>query len=150
MIGFFIVKAFIGTTDSAGAKTKVSVESKMDSGVKAELYLPPYLRQNQCNISVNSIVYGITDDATGIGVAVFGENCDFGYFFDADITIRKSLTVTNDIKSTTGDVIATNISLKNHIHQIVEIPSQDCALIAASATSGIPAALTLTYTITPS
>lgn len=150
MIGYFKIKSFIGSTDSAGVKTKVSVVSQMDEGVKAELYLPPYLRQNQCSIAVNSIVYGVVDDTTGIGFAIYGENCDFGYYFDADITIKKSLTVTNDITSTTGDVVATTISLKNHIHQITTIPSQDAALIVLSATSGAPAALTLTYTITPS
>jgi ribonucleotide reductase alpha subunit len=157
MIGYFKIKS-LSDTDSASAYRQATVESTMDSGIEGTLFLPPYLRQNQCTINTGSIVFGVLDDVSGLGVALYGKDCDFGYFFDADILIKKNLTVTNNITSqtgniqaTSGDVVATSISLKNHYHQIVTIPPQDCASIVAAASSGIaPAPLSATYTIIPS
>ena len=156
MIGFFKIKSFGSDKDSAQSPISVAVESTMDSGIEGTLFLPPYLRQNECAISLGSTVFGIMDDTSGLGVALYGKDCDFGYFFDADILIKKNLTVTKDITSSTGnitastgDVVATSISLKNHIHQIVTMPPQDCASIVAAATSGLPAPLSATYTIIP-
>ena len=156
MIGYFKVKQ-ISTPDSAGTETQIEVESTMDSGIEGTLYLPPYLRPNQCAITTGSTVFGILDDTTGLGVALYGKDCDFGYFFDADILIKKNLTVTQNITSTTGtitatagDVIATTISLMSHVHQITTIPLQDCLQIIGAPSSGAPAAtLTSTFTIVP-
>ena len=129
MIGFFIIDHFSGVQDAAGFYTSAWCLSRMDMNLGAKLFLPPYLRQAQCAISEGDTVFGIADDVSGLGVALFGEgSADFGYLFDADIEIKKRLTVdkkttikdsldvTKDIKSVTGDVIATTISLKNHTH----------------------------------
>lgn len=158
MIGYWIVEKFTGSQDAQGYDTSAWCASKMDMNLKATLFLPPYIRKSQCNIGIGDTVFGISDDTSGLGVALVGEgSADFQYFFDADILVKKKLDVTKDITSssgniqaTVGDVTATTISLKNHIHQITSIPPQDCAIIVASASSGTPTPLTLTYTITPS
>lgn len=135
MIGYFKVKGFDGS-DIQNAKTRISVESEMDSNIQGVLYLPPYLRPNQCDIKLNSSVYGVLDDVTGLGVALFGlDDADFKYFFDADINIKQNLTVTKDIKSVSGDVIADRISLKSHTHRIAELSSPDGDSLAGSVTT---------------
>lgn len=117
MIGYFIVKSFTGAKDSAGFDTAIIGANKMDMNITATLYLPPYLRKSQCNIGVGDTVFGIVDDITGIGCALFGENsADFQYFIDADLSVKKGLTVTNDITSTTGDVKTNTVSLNDHWH----------------------------------
>lgn len=123
MIGFFKIKSLSTKKDSAGASILAVVSSQMDENITGDLYLPPYLRQTQSNISVGDVVFGIIDEVTGIGAALCGlDDADFGYFFNADINIKQKLTVndtieaTNDIKSTSGDVKAGLISLKDHVH----------------------------------
>lgn len=145
MIGYFKVTSFTGTKDAGNADTQANVESCMDNNIKGVLYLPPYLRKTQCNIDIDSIIFGILDDITGIGFACFGQDsADFQYFFDANIDIKKSLTVTDDIY-TSSDVLASTgllgekISLKDHIHNISIISSGDCTSIHASSESGQPA-----------
>jgi hypothetical protein len=91
----------------------------MEEGFECLLFLPPYLRESTCGIEAGSHVFGIVDDVTGLGVAVYGvDGADFGYYYNADIQIKKSLTVKDDVKSTDGDVLAGAISLKNHTHAI--------------------------------
>lgn len=123
MIGFFKIKSLSTKKDSAGASILAVVSSQMDENITGDLYLPPYLRQTQSNISVGDVVFGIIDEVAGIGAALCGlDDADFGYFFDADINIKQNLKVnevieaTGDIKSTSGDVKAVNISLKSHSH----------------------------------
>lgn len=123
MFGFFKIKSFSTKKDSAGASIIAAVSSQMDENLTGEMYLPPYLRQTQSNISEGDIVFGIIDEVTGIGAALCGlDDADFGYFFNADINIKQKLTVndtieaTNDIKSLSGDVKAGLISLKDHVH----------------------------------
>lgn len=119
MIGYFEITEFLDGTDAAGAAFRARAKGVPDSGKVADLYLPPYLRKTQCGIDNGSRVFAVVDDVTGIGAALFGENgADFGYFMDADIEVKKSLTVTDDIKSTSGDVLAGTISLSNHTHPI--------------------------------
>lgn len=135
MIGFWIVESFTGAKDAAGYDTAAWCASKMDMSLKATLYLPPYLRKSQCGIGEGDCVFGISDDVTGLGAALFGEGgADFQYFFDANIEIKKSLTVdksaqikdkldvTNNIKSAAGDVVATTVSLKTHTHAVTSLP----------------------------
>ena len=131
MIGYFIVDSFCSDADSRGFETRIGVSNKMDMNLKAELFLPPYLRKAQCEISVGDMVFGIVDDTSGLGVALCGfDGSDFGYFFDSDIQIKKSLTVTDDIKSTDGDVQAktsipaNKISLKDHWHGYIDSKGQ--------------------------
>lgn len=150
MIGYFIVHKFIGEKDSAGFDSKILVASKFDMNIRGELYLPPYLRKSQSNIAVGDTVFGIMDNVTGLGVALHGMNmADFRYFFNADISIGKSLTVTNDITSTAGDVKATTVSLQNHYHPIITMTGDDAAKVVASASSGNPATFTHFATTVP-
>ena len=89
MIGFFVVESFAGDNDSAGYKTQIKAANRMDMNIHVNLYLPPYLRRSQCNIGVGDVVFGIVDDVTGIGFAVFGEgNADYQYFIDADEIVK--------------------------------------------------------------
>lgn len=157
MIGWFTIEKFENHNDSAGYATSVIASNNMDMNIKARLYLPPYLRKAQCSINVGSTVFGIVDDVTGLGMALYGDgSADFGYFFDADITVKKNLTVTKDIDSTTGnikatlgDVKATTISLKTHTHPILTMISTDAQQVVASATSGNPAEFTAFATTVP-
>lgn len=120
MIGFFIIEKFIGDNDSAGFKTAAWCASKMDMNLKTKLYLPPYLRKSQCGIDVGDSVFGISDDTTGLGAALFGEgSADFGYFFNADIEIKKGLKVNLDVECD-SDVKAGTISLKDHWHGYID------------------------------
>jgi hypothetical protein len=124
MIGFWVVEKFTGPKDAAGFDCAAWCAYKMDMNIKAALYLPPYLRQSQCDISEGDCVFGLADETTGIGAALFGEGAaDFQYFVNADVEIRKKLTVGSDItskngniKASVGDVKATSISLKSHTH----------------------------------
>lgn len=159
MIGYFIVEKFGEAQDAAGASTTITARNKMDMNIVVTLYLPPYLRKTQCDISAGDTVFGVADDITGIGAAIFGNGAaDFKYFFDADVTIKKNLTVTSNINSTTGnikanagDVVATTVSLKSHIHPITSITCTDAAAIVGIASAQPPAAATLSafYTVTP-
>lgn len=124
MIGYWIIERFDGAPDAAGCKTQVVSANKMDMNIKAILYLPPYLRTAQSGIGVGDTVWGIVDDATGIGAALFGIGAaDFGYYFDADIRIKKSLDVTGDI-STDADVKAKeldgDVTLRTHWHGYID------------------------------
>lgn len=123
MIGYFIIQSFDAKQDSAGAKVGANVKSQMDNNITGFLFLPPYLRQNQSNIKIGSVVFGVLDDVSGIGAALCGvDDSDFGYFLNADYTIKKALNVgetieaQSNIKSNSGDVIAGNITLKGHVH----------------------------------
>ena len=159
--GIFIIDG-LKDRDAEGFERVARAHNSMDPGLESDLYLPPALRPSQCNITIGKRVFGIADEATGIGCALYGIDCDISYEnkgnyhftktlkVDGDVDFLSKLTVTKDIKSTGGDVKAGTISLKTHIHRITTIPSQDAASIVSAATSGLPAGLTLTYTIIPS
>lgn len=135
MFGYFIIQSLEGN-DAQGAAFRAKVKSQMENGISGELYLPPYMRTNQSNIKAGSVVYGYLDETTGIGAAFYGaDDADFKYFFDADINIKQSLTVTKDIKSVDGDVLADRISLKSHKHRIAELSSPDGDSLAGSVTT---------------
>lgn len=142
MIGFFTIKSFGDDKDLQGFETSAFVKSDMDPRIEGTLFLPPYLRAGQCNIQSGSKVFAVMDDTTGFGVAMFGkDSADFGYFFDADIEVKKSLkvddsiTATNDIKTTIGDVKAKTYSLSNHTHAYVGIPEGAEGITATPTTS---------------
>jgi hypothetical protein len=140
MIGFFIVQGFGSQTDGQGFETTIDVAVKYDMNIKGTLYLPPHLRKSQCEIGVGSEVFGVMDDVSGLGCAMYGVDCDinfknkYDYEFTKTLTVDKATTlkdtldvtkavtakdtlnVTKDITSVTGDVIATTISLKTHTH----------------------------------
>lgn len=151
MIGFFVVEAFAGDNDSAGYKTQIKAANRMDMNIHVNLYLPPYLRKSQCNIGIGDVVFGVVDDVTGIGFAVFGEgNADYQYFIDADVTVKKSLTVQKGITSIDGDVVADDISLQDHVHKITIVPGGDALAIFNSGAGGGQTPATLSQTSTDS
>lgn len=129
-LGYWVVDGLDGS-DAQGSPCMARVHSQMAAEMRGTVYLPPYLRPAQCGISQNSVLFGCVDEVTGKGFAIFGDGeADFQYFFDADVKIKKKLSVddavdfsktlevSEDIKSTGGDVKAGTISLKNHTHPI--------------------------------
>lgn len=156
--GYFKIKS-LSEPDAKGNNTQALCENCLDADGNMEfiLFLPPYLRENMCNISEGSIVFGFAEDSTGLGCAVFGETCDIGYYQKSDFNFKSNVVIdgntsskTGNFTTTSGDMKAGTISLKSHRHQIITIPISDCGTIIAAPTSGLPAAvLTATYTIIP-
>ena len=166
--GIFIVDS-LKDKDSEGFERVARAHNSMDEGLQADLYLPPALRPSQCGIKSGSKVFAIADEVSGLGAALYGIDCDVNFvnknryhftktlIVDDDITGNANMTIKQNIDSTAGnitakvgDVKASTISLKTHIHQIVAMPTNDCAAIMASISTGSPAAFTATYTIIPS
>lgn len=143
-LGFFKILKFLdGGKDSQGYQTRVLVESCMVSEWQCVLFLPPYLRKVSSSIDVGSIVFGVADSVIGKGCALYSESSDFAYFWNADVTINKTLTVDNsvtmndkldvvkdvtvstgNIKASVGDVQAgpKAISLVSHTHAVTALP----------------------------
>ena len=143
-LGFFkIVKFLDEGRDSQGYQTRVLAESCMVSEWQCVLYLPPYLRRVSSSIDTGSVVFGVADSVIGKGCALYSEDADFSYFWDADVIINKTLTVdgsvtmndtldvANDvtvsagnIKANIGDVQAgaKAISLISHTHAVTALP----------------------------
>ena len=143
-LGFFKIIKFLNKgKDSQGYQTRVLVESCMVSEWQCILYLPPYLRKVSTSIDAGSIVFGISDNVTGKGCALYSEDADFSYFWNADVTINKTLTVeksvtmndkldvandvtvsTGNLKVSVGDVQAgpKAISLVSHTHAVTALP----------------------------
>ena len=85
MFGLWKVTS-LSDKDSAGAERIADVVSCMNGSIEGTLYLPPYLRPNQCGIAEGSVVVGFIDNATGKGAAFCGiDEADYGYFMDADV-----------------------------------------------------------------
>ena len=128
MFGFWkVVK--LSDKDSAGAERIAEVVSMMNENIAGFMFLPPYLRPNQCEMKAGAVVFGYVDAVMGKGAAFCGmDDADWGYFLDADYDIKKKLNVdkavtmnetlgiTKNITSTSGDVVAGSVSLKNHVH----------------------------------
>lgn len=143
-LGFFkIVKFLDEGKDAQGYQTRALVESLMVSEWQCILFLPPYLRKACSSIDVGSVVFGIADSVIGKGCALYSEDADFSYFWDADVVINKTLTVdqsvmmndtldvvndvtvsTGNIKASVGDVQAGSkaISLISHTHSVTALP----------------------------
>ena len=143
-LGFFkIVKFLSEGKDPQGYQTRVLAESCMVAEWKCILYLPPYLRKVSSSIDVGSVVFGIADSVIGKGCALYSESDDFSYFWNADVIIKKTLTVeksvtmndtldvvkdvtvsTGNIKANIGDVQAgaKAISLISHTHAVTALP----------------------------
>ena len=143
-LGFFkIVKFLSEGKDAQGYQTRVLVESCMVREWQCVLFLPPYLRQVSTSIDVGSVVFGVADSVIGKGAALYSEDADFSYFWNADVTINKTLTVdksvtmndtldvvkdvtvsTGNIKANIGDVQAgaKAISLISHTHAVTALP----------------------------
>ena len=143
-LGFFRVLKFLDEgKDAQGYQTRALVESCMATEWQCILYLPPYLRKVSTSIGVGSIVFGVADSVIGKGCALYSESSDFAYFWNADVTINKTLTVdksvkmndtldvvkdvtvsTGNIKANIGDVQAgpKAISLVSHTHAVTALP----------------------------
>ena len=143
-LGFFKIVRFLNEgKDAQGYQTRVLVESCMVSEWQCVLFLPPYLRKVSSSIDAGSIVFGVADSVTGKGAALYSEDADFSYFWNADVTINKTLTVeksvtmndkldvandvtvsTGNIKVNIGDVQAgpKAISLVSHTHAVTALP----------------------------
>ena len=143
-LGFFKILKFLDEgKDAQGYQTRALVESFMVSEWQCILFLPPYLRKVSTSIDVGSVVFGVADSVIGKGAALYSEDADFSYFWNADITINKTLTVdksvtmndtldvvkdvtvsTGNIKASAGDVQAgpKAISLVSHTHAVTALP----------------------------
>ena len=143
-LGFFKILKFLNEgKDSQGYQTRALAESCMVSEWQCVLFLPPYLRKVSSSIDVGSIIFGISDSVIGKGCALYSEDADFSYFWNADVTINKTLTVeqsvtmndtldvvndvtvsTGNIKANIGDVQAgaKAISLVSHTHAVAALP----------------------------
>ena len=143
-LGFFKILKFLNEgKDTQGYQTRVLAESCMVPEWQCVLFLPPYLRKVSSSIDVGSVVFGISDTVIGKGCALYSEDADFSYFWDADVTINKTLTVdksvtmndtldvvkdvtvsAGNIKANIGDVQAgaKAISLISHTHAVTALP----------------------------
>lgn len=143
-LGFFkIIKFLDEGKDAQGYQTRALVESCMTAEWQCILYLPPYLRKVSTSIDVGSVVFAIADSVIGKGCALYSEDADFSYFWNADVTINKTLTVdqhvtmndklnvTNDVTVSTGNIKvnigdvqagAKAISLISHTHAVTALP----------------------------
>ena len=143
-LGFFKILKFLNEgKDTQGYQTRVLVESCMVSEWQCVLYLPPHMRKVSSSIDVGSVVFGVADSVIGKGCALYSEDADFSYFWDADVIIKKTLTVdksvtmndtldvvndvtvsTGNIKASVGDVQAgaKAISLISHTHTVTALP----------------------------
>ena len=117
-LGWCKVLSFLNATDSQGFATTVNACRSEIPGAEFHIFLPPFMRQCTSAISVGSKLYCIVDSVTGQGCALYSDDADFDYKFDADVEIGKSLSVQDDITAQNGDVKAGLISLKNHTHKI--------------------------------
>ena len=143
-LGFFKILKFLNEEkDTQGYQTRVLAESCMVSEWQCVLFLPPYLRKVSSSIDVGSTVFGVADSVIGKGCALYSTTDDFSYFWNADVTINKTLTVdksvtmndtldvvkdvtvsTGNIKANLGDVQAgaKAISLVSHTHTVAALP----------------------------
>ena len=143
-LGFFkIIKFLDEGKDAQGYQTRAIAESCMVSEWQCVLYLPPYLRKVSTSIDAGSVVFGIADSVIGKGCALYSEDADFSYFWNADVIINKTLTVdkrvtmndtldvvkdvtvsTGNIKANIGDVQAgaKAVSLISHTHAVTALP----------------------------
>ena len=157
-LGFFKIIKFLNEgKDSQGYQTRALVESCMVSEWQCVLFLPPYLRKVSSSIDVGSIIFGIADSVIGKGAALYSEDADFSYFWNADVTINKTLTVeksvtmndtldvvkdvtvsTGNIKASVGDVQAgpKAISLVSHTHAVTALPCLSPTSVPIGTVSG--------------
>ena len=157
-LGFFKILRFLNEgKDAQGYQTRALVESCMVSEWQCVLFLPPHMRKVSTSIDVGSIIFGIADSVIGKGCALYSEDADFSYFWNADVTINKTLTVdksvtmrdtldvvkdvtvsTGNIKASVGDVQAgaKAISLISHTHAVTALPCLSPESVPIGTVSG--------------
>lgn len=133
MIGFFTIDSFENPTDSAGFQTRANVSNKMDMNLKGVLYLPPYLRKSQCNISEGDSVFGIIDDVSGLGAAICGiDGSDFQYFFDADIQIKQNISIIGNAAIGGNSTVNGDSDVSGNVTASGNVTSNDCRITIAA------------------
>ena len=167
MCGFFEVMS-LSEPDAQGNDSKAVCKSEMVGEIEFSLYLPPYLRENVCEMATGKKVFAFADTVTGIGCAVMGVDCDCTYYqkspyhfndtveIDKSVTAHDTLDVTKDITSSTGnitasigDVKATTVSLKLHVHPFTGVANVEGTAGAPPAALPVVAAGTATGTTNP-
>ena len=132
MFGFFKVTELTGE-DAQDTAFIAKVESQMNASIKGTLYLPPYLRPNQCNIAEGSVVWGCLDEVTGRGCAMFGkDDADFGYFYDANIQIRQNLSVTGNAAIGGDSSVNGNSAVSGNMTAGGNVTAVDCRITIAA------------------
>ena len=143
-LGFFKILKFLNEgKDTQAYQTRALVESCRVSGWECILFRPPHVRKVSTSIDVGSVIFGVADSVIGKGCALYSEDADFSYFWNADVTINKTLTIdkavtmndtldvvndvtvsTGNIKASVGDVQAgpKAISLVSHTHAVTALP----------------------------
>lgn len=113
-LGFFKILKFLNEgKDTQGYQTRVLVESCMVSEWQCVLFLPPHLRKVSTSIDVGSVVFGVADSVIGKGCALYSEDADFSYFWNADVTINKTLTVDASVKMNDTLDVVNNVTVSN-------------------------------------
>lgn len=162
--GIFIVDE-LKEKDAEGFESVARAHNQMEENITADLYLTPYLRPSRCDIKAGSKVWGIADTVTGYGAALAGIDCDVtftdknNYHYTKTLTVdgacdfKDTLTVdkdvtssTGDIKATIGDVVATTVSLKNHVHTVPTTPIPSAMPNNPAVPAAFPGATTMTPT----
>ena len=157
-LGFFKIIKFLNEgKDSQGYQTRALVESCMVSEWQCVLFLPPHLRKVSTSIDVGSVVFGVADSVIGKGCALYSEDADFSYFWNADVIINKTLTVdkpvtmndtldvVKDVTVSTGNITANigdvqagpkAISLVSHTHAVTALPCLSPTSVPIGTVSG--------------
>lgn len=144
MFGLWKIKA-LSDNDAQDAPRLADVVSCMNEAIEGVLYLPPYLRPNQCNIAVDSVVVGFLDDVTGKGAAFCGlDDADYGYFLDAPLHIKKTLsvvgntTVGGDMTITGDETVSGSSTITGDVTASGNITGADCRVTLAGGSFELP------------
>lgn len=143
-IGFYVVEELTGE-DAQGAAFMAKVKSKMNAGIRGTLFLPPYLRPNQCNIAADSVLFGCLDEVTGRGFAIFGqEDADYQYFMDASLQIKQNLSVVGnaaiggDASVGGNESVSGDSQVSGNVTATGNVTGADCRVTLAGGTFTVP------------
>lgn len=88
--------------------------------VEVKVWLRVLDRPGQSDLHTGSRVFAVWDDVQGEGVCLYSPD-GFNFSFSGDISVSGGITTSDSIKSTGGDVAASNLgaslnSMATHIH----------------------------------
>lgn len=144
MFGMWKIKA-LKDNDSRNAARVAEVVSCMNEAIEGELYLPPYLRPNQCEIETDCVVIGFLDDVTGKGAAFCGlDKADYGYFLNTSLQIKENLSVVG--KATIGDALTVegeadlkaDAKIGGDVNATGNVTGADCRVTIAGGSFEVP------------
>ncbi len=119
--------------DSAGAERIADVVSCMNGNIEGTVYLPPYLRPNQCGIAAGSVVVGYVDDVTGKGAAFCGiDEADYGYFMNADVQFRQNMSVVGNAAIGGDASIGGGVTASGDATVTGNVSAADCRVMMAA------------------